>query len=211
MEFKARVFIPKKISYWKRNTLSEKISDLSALFFIIIALIYYLFLKDKNDDFKLNTFFGIAMLLPVLGLLISPFIRFNEYEIAKGNLVYSISFEEDGIQILEKMYLFSEIQNLHISYGNIVGDSTSSRYGPAYSIGIDNYIEFKYKNKKNTTYFQIQSRSQYVAIQADLFYYVINEIFPFEKKNLNFIDKKYHHHTLYKEFIEKMKREGKLT
>lgn len=149
--------------------------------------------------------------MPVLGLLISSVIRFNEYEIPKGDLVYSISFEEEGIQVLEKKYLFSEIQNLHISYGNIVGDSTSSRYGPAYSIGIDNYIEFKYKDKKIKTYFQIQSRSQYVAIQADLFYYVINEIFPFEKKNLNFIDKKYHHHTLYKEFIEKMKYEGKLS
>lgn len=211
MEFKARVFIPKKISYWKRNTLSEKISDLSALFLILVGLIYYIFFNDRNDIFIPKTIFGAAMLLPVLGLLISSFIRFNEYEIPKGDLVYSISFEEDGIQVLEKMYLFSEIQNLHISYGNIVGDSTYSRYGPVYSIGIDNYIEFKYKDKKIKTCFQIQSRSQYVAIQADLFYYVINEIFPFEKKNLNFIDKKYHHHTLYKQFIEKMKYEGKLS
>ncbi len=55
------------------------------------------------------------------------------------------------------------------------------------------------------------STSQYDAIQKDLFYYVINEIFPFEKKNLDFIDKQFHHYTLYKEFIEKMKREGKLS
>lgn len=43
MEFKARVFIPKNISYWKRNTLSEKISDLSALFLILVGLIHYVF------------------------------------------------------------------------------------------------------------------------------------------------------------------------
>ena len=55
------------------------------------------------------------------------------------------------------------------------------------------------------------STSQYDAIQKDLFYYVINEVFSFEKKNLDFIDKQFHHYTLYKEFIKKMKREGKLT
>ncbi len=55
------------------------------------------------------------------------------------------------------------------------------------------------------------STSQYDAIQKDLFYYVINEIFPFERKNLDFIDKQFHNYTLYKEFIEKMKQEGKLS
>lgn len=211
MEFKARVFIPKKLSYWERNTLSEKISDLSALFILIIALIYYLFLRNIDNELLINKIFGIAIFLPILGLLISSFIRFNEYEIAKGDLLYSISFEKEGIQILEKLYLFSEIQNLHISYGNIVGNSTGSRYGPVYSIGINNYIEFMFENKKVITYFQIQSISQYVAIQSDLFYYVVNEVFPFQKKNLSLVDKKYHNHTLYKEFIEKMKREGKLS
>lgn len=50
MKFKARVFIPRKLNYWKRNTLSEKISDLSGLFFLIVALIYYLFLRNINSD-----------------------------------------------------------------------------------------------------------------------------------------------------------------
>lgn len=212
MNFKARIFIPKKLNYWKRNTLSEKISDLSGLFFLIVALIYYLFLRNINSESLIIKIFGFTMILPIFGLLISSFIRFKEYEIPKGDLINSISFENKGIQILDKLYLFSEIQNLHISYGNVVGDSiNNSKYGPMFSIGVNNYIEFSFENKKITTYFQIQSRAQIEAIKEDLFHYVINETFPFEAKNLSFVDKQFHHYTLYKEFIEKMKREGKLS
>lgn len=211
MKFKARVFIPRKLNYWKRNTLSEKISDLSGMFFLIVAMIYYLFLRNINSDSLIIKIFGITIFLPIFGLLISSFIRFKEYEIAKGDLINSISFENEGIQILDKLYLFSEIQNLRISYGNVVGDSTNnSKYGPMFSIGVNNYVEFTFENKKITTYFQIQSRSQTEAIKEDLYHYVIHEVFPFKAKNLSFVDSQYHHYTDYKNFIEKMKREGKL-
>ena len=211
MEFKAKIYIPNtKLNFFQKWALTEQLSFLSFVVAIFILIIENFFSFDTilNDYIIVKIFYCLCI---IPAMILSITYRYWEFERINGELKGEISFEETGIQIDEKLYLFSEIQNLHISYGNIVGDSTSSRYGPAYSIGINNYIEFQYKNKKTITYFQIQSRSQYVAIQADLFYYVINEIFPFEKKNLNFIDKKYHHHTLYKEFIEKMKREGKLT
>ena len=138
--------------------------------------------------------------------------RYWEFERINGKIEGEISFEEKGIKINETLYLFSEIKKLDIRYGNKYKDLTRNRkYGPYYSQGLNNHISFYHNSKFIKTYFQMYSTSQYDAIQVDLFHYVIKEVFPFEKKNLEFIDGQFYHYTLYKEFIEKMKREGKLT
>ena len=212
MEFKAKNYIKdESLPFYKTWSNSELLcwSSLSVAMISILILMgnqKYL----HNNEIIENVFKNISYIF--LGvLLISIVMRFGEYEKLNGQLDGEISLEETGIQINEDLYLFSEIRDLDFSYRNKYGSITGKSNGAFLSQGLNNYISFYHNEKLIKTYFQLYSTSQYDAIQKDLFYYVINEIFPFEKKNLDFIDKQFHHYTLYKEFIEKMKREGKLT
>jgi hypothetical protein len=211
MEFKAKIYIKdESIPFYKRWTLTEQV--LYGSFFILIILYF----SNKFFGFEIDTKDSISLKIFVICFAISWFFpityRFWEFERINGELKGEISFKENGIKINEKLYLFSEIKNLDISYGNKYKEYTGNRkFGPYLSQGLNNHISFYHNSKLIKTYFQLYSTSQYFAIQKDLFYYVINEVFPFEKKNLDFIDKQFHHYTLYKQFIEKMKREGKLT
>lgn len=211
MEFKAKIYIPNpKLNFFQKWSLTEQLFFGN---FFIFLLIYFLskifkFEIELNNNIYLKSFalyFGFSWMFSVI-------YRFWEFERINGKLEGEISFKENGIKINETLYLFSEIKNLDISYGNKYKEYTGNRkFGPYLSQGLDNHISFYYNSKFIKTYFQLYSTSQYDAIQKDLFYYVINEVFSFEMKNLDFIDKQFHHYTLYKEFIEKMKREGKLT
>jgi hypothetical protein len=212
MEFKAKIYIKdESLPFYKRWSNSELLCW-SSLFIIIIStqiLIYNQ--KHSNNEIIENIFITISI-ISCFVCIYSSIIRFWEYEKINGEFKGEISFEENGIQINEKLYFFSEIKNLDISYGIKFGDKTNNtKSGPYYSQGLDNHISFYHNSKFIKTYFQLYSTTQYDAIQKDLFYYVINEVFPFERKNLDFIDKQFHHYSLYKAFIEKMKREGKLS
>lgn len=212
MEFKAKIYIKdESLPFYKRWSNSELLCW-SSLFIIIIStqiLIYNQ--KHSNNEIIENIFITISI-ISCFVCIYSSIIRFWEYEKINGEFKGEISFEENGIQINEKLYFFSEIKNLDISYGNKFGDKTNNtKSGPYYSQGLDNHISFYHNSKFIKTYFQLYSTTQYDAIQKDLFYYVINEVFPFERKNLDFIDKQFHHYSLYIAFIEKMKREGKLS
>lgn len=212
MEFKAKIYIKdESLPFYKRWSNSELLCW-SSLFIIIIStqiLIYNQ--KHSNNEIIENIFITISI-ISCFVCIYSSIIRFWEYEKINGEFKGEISFEENGIQINEKLYFFSEIKNLDISYGNKFGNKTNNtKSGPYYSQGLDNHISFYHNSKFIKTYFQLYSTTQYDAIQKDLFYYVINEVFPFERKNLDFIDNQFHHYSLYKAFIEKMKREGKLS
>lgn len=211
MEFKAKIYIKdESLPFYKRWTLTEQV--LYGNFFVLIIMYlctkFYGFEIKTSDEISLKVFviyFGISWMFSIT-------YRFWEFEKVNGKIEGEISFQENGIQINQKLYLFSEIKNLDISFGNKHKDLAGNiRFRPYYSQGLDNHISFYHNSKFIKTYFQLYSTSQYEAIKTDLFYYVINEIFPFERKNLDFIDKQFHHYSLYKAFIEKMKREGKLS
>lgn len=212
MEFKAKIYTKdNSLPFYKKWDNSELLSWISLSIAMISILILlgndkYLNKNDIIEDvFKNISYISLGI------LLISIVMRFGEYEKLKGKLEGEISFEENGIKINENLYLFSEIKNLDIYYGNKYGSITGKSNGAFLSQGLKNHISFYCNSKLIETNFQLYTNSQSDAIKEDLYYYVINEVFPFEKKNLSFIDKKFHNHTLYKEFIEKMKREGKLT
>ena len=213
MEFKAKIYIKdENLPFYKKWSNSDLILWSSFFFLMFSILILMSNQKYFNDNEIIKSIFTAICIISCFGWIYSSIIRFWEFEKLNGKLEGEISFEETGIQINEGLYLFSEIKDLDISYGNKYGDKTgNTRSGPNYSQGLDNHITFYHNSKFIKTYFQLYSTSQYDAIQKDLFYYVINEVFSFEKKNLDFIDKQFHHYTLYKEFIKKMKREGKLT
>jgi hypothetical protein len=212
MEFKAKIYIPNtKLNFFQKWALTEQLSFLSFVVAIFILIIEFFFSFDNilNDYIIVKIFYGLCI-IPAMILNIT--YRYWEFERINGKLEGEISFGENGVKIDEKLYLFSEIKDFHISYGNVYNQPTGNkRIGPYLSQGLDNHISFYHNSKFIKIYFQLYATSQYDAIQKDLFYYVINEVFPFEKKNLEFIDGQFYHYTLYKEFIEKMKREGKLT
>lgn len=211
MEFKAKIYIPNtKLNFFQKWALTEQLSFLSLSIMIIMLFLNNFFYIDS--DFKTHYILKIIYSLCLVPFILNLTYRYWEFERINGKLEGEISFEANGVKINEKLYLFSEIKDFHISYGNVYHQPTGNKkIGPYLSQGVDNHISFYHNSKFFKTYFQLYSTSQYDAIQKDLFYYVIHEIFPFEKKNLDFIDKQFHHYTLYKEFIEKMKREGKLT
>jgi len=211
MEFKAKIYIPNtKLNFFQKWALTEQLFFLSFVVLIFMVIIDNLFRFDRN----LNDYILVKILyfLCIIPWFLNVTYRLREFERINGELKGEISFKENGIQINETLFLFTEIKNLDISYGNKYNEHTGNiRIGPYLSLGLNNHISFYHNGKLVKTYFQLFSTAQYDAIQADLFYYVINEIFPFEIKNLSFIHKQFHNYTLYKEFIEKMKREGKLS
>ena len=211
MEFKAKIYIKdESLPFYRKWTLTEQLLYGGCFIFIIIYLFNKIFkFEIENNNIIYMKFFVCYFLA---ARIFSITYRYWEFERINGKIEGEISFEEKGIKINETLYLFSEIKKLDIRYGNKYKDLTRNRkYGPYYSQGLNNHISFYHNSKFIKTYFQMYSTSQYDAIQVDLFHYVIKEVFPFEKKNLEFIDGQFYHYTLYKEFIEKMKREGKLT
>lgn len=211
MEFKAKIYIKdESLPFYRKWTLTEQLLYGGCFIFIIIYLFNKIFkFEIENNNIIYMKFFVCYFLA---AWIFSITYRYWEFERINGKIEGEISFEEKGIKINETLYLFSEIKKLDIRYGNKYKDLTRNRkYGPYYSQGLNNHISFYHNSKFIKTYFQMYSTSQYDAIQVDLFHYVIKEVFPFEKKNLEFIDGQFHHYTLYKEFIEKMRLEGKLT
>ena len=215
MEFKANIYVKEAtIIFYKNWTLSQFLfygSIIIAFFLLFISVFFGL----RNPIFiKIISF--VVFSVPVT-LAFSLIYRFFEFEKVKGKIEGQISFEDLGIKINDKLFLFNEMISFRISYGDKINDKKINNIFkelsllPYNSSGLNNYISFRINEKRYLTNFQIIDSSQIDAIQSDLFHYVINEVFPFKKKNLDFIDKKYHNHTLYKEFIEKMKREGKLS
>lgn len=214
MEFKAKIYIKdESLPFYKKWSNSDLLSWSSIFFLMFSILILSSNQKYFNGNEIIKSVFTTIAIISCIVWIYASIIRFWEFEKLNGKLQNEISFKENGIQVNQILYLFSEIQNLKISYGNKYGDSIASntKSGPKYSQGLNNHISFFHNSKFIKTYFQLYSTSQYDAIQVDLFHYVIKEVFPFEKKNLNFIDKQFYNYTLYKEFIEKMKREGKLS
>ncbi len=211
MEFKAKIYTEdNNIPFYKGWTLSEQLFFGNG--FVICVVFFFNQIFKFSIDLNENIYFKVYVLFFSFSWVFSAIYRFWEFERINGRIDGEISFEKTGIKINEVLYLFSEIKNLDISYGNKYKDLTGNRkFGPNYSQGINNHISFYHNSKFVKTYFQLYSTSQYEAIQSDLFYYVINEVFPFEAKNLSFIDEKFHHYTDYKTFIEKMKEEGKLS
>lgn len=211
MEFKAKIYIKdESLPFYRKWTLTEQLLYGGCFIFIIIYLFNKIFkFEIENNNIIYMKFFVCYFFA---AWIFSRTYKFWEFERINGKIEGEISFEEKGIKINETLYLFSEIKKLDIRYGNKYKDLTGNRkYGPYYSQGLKNHISFYHNSKFIKTYFQLYSTSQYDAIQVDLFHYIIKEVFPFEKKNLEFIDGQFYHYTLYKEFIEKMKLEGKLT
>ena len=213
MKFKANIYVKDAtILFYKNWTLSQFFfygNIIIAFFLLFISVFFGL----KNPIFiKIISFVLFAV---PFTLTFSLIYRFFEFEKVNGKIDGQISFEDLGIKINEKLFLFTEMSSFRISYGDKLKDKKNNKLhrelSPYNSSGLNNYISFRIKEKRYLTNFQIIDSSQIDAIQSDLFHYVINEVFPFKKKNLDFIDKKCHNHTLYKEFIEKMKREGKLS
>jgi hypothetical protein len=215
MEFKAKIYAKDTtIPFYKRWTLSQFLFYVNVIIAILLLFISVFFGLRNPIFIKIISF--VVFAAPVT-LAFSLIYRFFEFEKVNGKIDGQISFENFGVKINNKLFLFTEMRSFRISYGDKINDKKINNIYkelsllPYNSSGLNNYISFRINEKRYLTNFQIIDSSQIDAIQSDLFHYVIKEVFPFKKKNLDFIDEKYHNHTLYKEFIEKMKREGKLT
>ncbi|WP_297869760.1 hypothetical protein [uncultured Flavobacterium sp.] len=210
MNFKAKIYIKdKSLPFYKKMDNSEQLQWISISFALILLLI----LSNTENNIE-NIFESILknIIYVCLGLfLISVIMRFGEYEKLNGKLEGEISFEKDGIKINNQLFEFNQINDFNIEFSDKYGSQTGKSNGAFLSQGLKNSISFYHNGKLIITYFQLYSSEQLEAIKKDLFFIITNELIIFKKKYLNLVDKKYKNTTDYLFFIEKMKKESKLS
>lgn len=210
MNFKAKIYIKdKSLPFYKRWDNSEQLQWISISF----ALIFLLILSNAENNIE-STFESILknIIYVCLGLfIISVIMRFGEYEKLNGKLEGEISFEKDGIKINNQLFEFNQINDFNIEFSDKYGNQTGKSNGAFLSQGLKNSISFYYNDKLILTYFQLYSSEQIEAIKKDLFFIITYELIIFKKQYLNLVDKKYKSTTDYLFFIEKMKKESKLS
>ena len=210
MNFKAKIYIKdKSLPFYKRWDNSELLQLISISFALILLLI----LSNAENNIE-NTFESILknIIYVCLGLfLISVIMRFGEYEKLNGKLEGEISFQKDGIKINHQLFEYNQIDDFNIEFSDKYGSQTGKSNGAFLSQGLKNSISFYHNGKLIITYFQLYSSEQLEAIKKDLFFIITNELIIFKKQYLNLVDKKYKNTTDYLFFIEKMKKESKLS
>jgi len=210
MNFKAKIYIKdKSLPFYKKLDNSEQLQWISISFALMLLPI----LSNTENDIE-NTFESILknIIYVCLGLfLISVIMRFGEYEKLNGKLEGEISFEKDGIKINNQLFEYNQINDFNIEFSDKYGSQTGKSNGAFLSQGLKNSISFYHNGKLIITYFQLYSSEQLKAIKEDLFFIITNELIIFKKQYLNLVDKKYKNTTDYLLFIEKMKKESKLS
>lgn len=158
-EFKAEIFIANTGFDWRLN--SNKLYYGGSVLLIPFLILAQYF--DFNTEFIQGISFGLIMLI-VLGIR----WRYSEKQKMFGKLNGTIQINDQFISINDKEYLWDEISNfsfnlLHVLEEQFWSDTYPiNRYyfsGPAYSAGVDNYIEFNFKKELHSVFFQLKTHS----------------------------------------------------
>ena len=80
-----------------------------------------------------------------------------------------------------------------------------------YSQGLNNSESFSHKSIYIQKSFQLKTENQLNALKQDLYFYIINEILPFNTRTFQYVDKKYKHTEEFKNLIHKHIKSNKLS
>jgi len=153
--FKAKIFIPSKGIDWRIN--SSKL--MYGGFFLLVMIA---FAASRLTLFLSIDYLIRSLLISIFGLILYA-SYWGAYEIEKkfGNIKGEVKISLDSIVLNDSFYFWSQIDQVKFGVFAIVGEMLWSktipitRYygGPAYSQGIDNFIEFKADGQKVKVFF----------------------------------------------------------
>ena len=213
--FRGEIFIPKKKPFFNL-TLSEKLSWGP---FIGVFICYFISLLDEkwnasgikhylNEHVFVYQLFGVVF---GVMLIVSFFIRFQEFENLNGELKGKLIIDENEITINNKIYYLSKIQDFKIMIIDYYGQRTNySKYGPYYYQGINNTLSFNYDNELIAINFQIFSERHTYDLRVLLLNIICKEKIPFQIRYLKIITDEYKDTPTYKNFTQKLLSEKRV-
>lgn len=155
--FKAKIFIPSKGIDWRVN--SSRLMYGGFILLITIAFIASQLSLSLSFDYLIRT-----LLFLLLGLILyASYWGAHENEKKFGKLEGEVSISLDSIEFNDYLYSWSQIDQVKFGVFAVVGEMLWSdtypiaRYygGPAYSQGVNNFIEFMASDKKVKVFFPI--------------------------------------------------------
>ncbi|MGY6523511.1 MAG: hypothetical protein ACXIUD_17400 [Mongoliitalea sp.] len=164
--FKAQIFIPSKGINWRIN--SSRLMYGGFILLITIGFIASQLSLSLSIDFLIR-----ALLFSLLGLILyASYWGANENEKKFGKLEGEVRISLDSIDLNNTKYFWSQIDQVKFCVFAILGEKLwpdtypIARYygGPAYSQGVDSFIEFKFDGDKVKVFFQLESPSQKVEL-----------------------------------------------
>jgi len=165
--FKAKIFIPSKGIDWRIN--SSKLMYGGFYLLVVIAFVANRLTLSLSIDYLIRT-----LLIAILGLILyASYWGSHEIEKKFGNLEGELRISLDSIELNDSFYSWSQIDQVKFRVFAVVGEMLWSqtipitRYygGPAYSQGVDNFIEFKADGKKVKVFFQLETPSHKVELR----------------------------------------------
>jgi hypothetical protein len=167
LAFKAKIFVPFKGIDWRIN--SSKLMYGGYFLFLTIGLIASQVNLSSNIDFSIRT-----LLFSILGLIFySAYWGSREKEKKYGKLEGELEICVERIRINDYSYSWTEIEKFEFRIFQVVDEILwtetypIARYygGPAYSQGVNNFIEFMVDDKKVKVFFQLETPSHKVELR----------------------------------------------
>ena len=211
MSFEAEIYLKySNIPFYKTWATTELLTWTSFLLFFIL-IIPINFINEIVVSFVIDVLLFLSV-FPLLTIVFASFKRIVEYEKMNGKLEGKISLNETSIVINDKTYLFNEIKDFKIGYGNKYGDFTgNTKIGATYSLGLNNSVSFYYNSNYIEVFFQLKTENQLNTLKQDLYFYIINEVLPLNTRTFQYVDKKFKHKEEFKNLIHKHIKSGKLS
>lgn len=165
--FKAKIFIPSKGIDWRIN--SSRLMYGGFILLITIAFVASKLSLTSSVDYLIRT-----LLISILGLILYASYRgAHEKEKKFGKLEGEVRISLDSIELNDSLYSWSQIDQVKFGVFAVVDEMLWSetypiaRYygGPAYSQGVNNFIEFKTADKKVKVFFQLETPSHKVEVR----------------------------------------------
>ncbi|XOV94479.1 MAG: hypothetical protein ACFHWX_07195 [Bacteroidota bacterium] len=157
--FEATIFTPSDRIDW-RPTSSR------LLYGGLAVVLTYSFLKFIFE-FEAN-FNGLAILFLFISVA-GAIWGWTEKERPNGRVYGTLIVSDEGITINGTRYKWSEISNFSFNLLHILGEylhTIGYRFygGPAYSAGVDSYIEFSHESEQFKVFFRVNTPSHYADI-----------------------------------------------
>lgn len=164
--FKAKIFIPSKGIDWRID--SSRLMYGGFILLITIGFIASQLSLSLSIDFLIR-----AILFSLMGLILfASYWGANENEKKFGKLEGEVRISLDSIDLNNSKYSWSQIDQVKFGVFAILGEKLwtdtypIARYygGPAYSQGVDSFIEFKFDGNKVKVFFQLENPSHKVEL-----------------------------------------------
>jgi len=164
--FKAKIFIPSKGINWRIN--SSRLMYGGFILLITIGFISSQLSLSLSIDYLIRTLLFSLLVL----ILYASYWGAHENQKKFGKLEGEVRISLDSIDFNDSLYSWNQIDQVKFGVYAILGEKlwsdtyTVARYygGPAYSQGVDSFIEFKFDGDKVKVFFQLESPSHKVEL-----------------------------------------------